>query len=675
MARKIGYLALLPLTVAAIWGSHVLAAGETTVAPDRLPEHCYSRLGSLSLRHPGVIGIAVSPTSSEAVSLGAGYLRAWDLATGDMRFEKKTADTLHPSFGNSILAFSSDGKRVFRGASFRGRTNVTVLDARTQNELTTFPTDDFCNHLCTAMAGQVLVGGGRRRGRITLWDLKNGQVIKTLDQGAPMDGMAPTPDGKTLVSAGGKGARSSIYIWDLQKGALLKKIAGNGLAFRSVAINPRGDTAVVSTSNGSVLVCDIKTGQILGTLPAPPKAARQAWFSRPDVPLVFEPGGDVLLVGGADGVIRGWDVARRKQTRTLSGHTDEVKALVLDVKGRSLISAGGDCTIRVWDLARGEEVAKCPGHGGPVSAVSFSPTNYDLVTGASGNELFQWTFPFRAPPRRLTCTPSEPPAAGQEITSISFSRKGDQMLTTAAQGPALLWDNKTHTVVRRFRAETESGYWAGHLWPEHGEALARTGQGEPRLWRLDDGAASVLKTVPGKDVKEMVLSADGRFLGIGVAPAQPKGVRRPPLPGHIQVVEPQAAKVLMEVKDVRWKCLSLAADGSLLAFVAPDPGYTGDRIHLWCVRKGNEVNRFPLPVAYAHVPAICFSPRKDLLACATDGGDVVLIDLRVGKTIGALPHRYVTCISFSHDGKFLASGSGDTTILIWDVERFRANKK
>src|SRR5262249_38218055 len=65
---------------------------------------------------------------------------------------------------------------------------------------------------------------------------------------------------------------------------------------------------------------------------------------------------------------------------------------------------------------------------------------------------------------------------------------------------------------------------------------------------------------------------------------------------------------------------------------------------------------------------LALSPDGALLAQA-DGTGVRVWDLEVNKELGRLAGHQgaVTALAFSPDGRRLATGSSDTTVLVWDV--------
>src|SRR5262249_49169693 len=57
-----------------------------------------------------------------------------------------------------------------------------------------------------------------------------------------------------------------------------------------------------------------------------------------------------------ENVIRIWDVASGKNTKTLKGHAGAVGAIAFLPGGKQLISGANDRTIRVWDIDKEKEV-------------------------------------------------------------------------------------------------------------------------------------------------------------------------------------------------------------------------------------------------------------------------------------------------------------------------------
>jgi len=101
-------------------------------------------------------------------------------------------------------------------------------------------------------------------------------------------------------------------------------------------------------------------------------------------------------------------------------------------------------------------------------------------------------------------------------------------------------------------------------------------------------------------------------------------------------------------------------------------------IALWDAKTGQKTRTlFKGSFGENSPTAIAISPGGGLLAVAKGFGEALnfaqvdLLDLRSGETIGTLKggHRKpISVLTFSDDGRLLASGSSDTTTVIWNVE-------
>ena len=175
--------------------------------------------------------------------------------------------------------------------------------------------------------------------------------------------MAMTPDGRKVVTADWNGA---VGAWDNtgKKPVLSRTTATQGGLIQSVAITANGETAICGSRDGTILVLDTASGQVVRRLTAHPGGVRSVAMSRD---------GKQLASGGADKTVKIWDLAGGTCLRTLTGHERPVNCVAFSSDGSRLVSGGADKKIIIWDIGSGRPLKILEGSPGPVYAACFAP--------------------------------------------------------------------------------------------------------------------------------------------------------------------------------------------------------------------------------------------------------------------------------------------------------------
>jgi WD40 repeat protein len=107
--------------------------------------------------------------------------------------------------------------------------------------------------------------------------------------------------------------------------------------------------------------------------------------------VAFSPDGLTLASGGADRLVRMWDIETGRLLRSLRGHTNDVRAIVFTPDGHTLATGSEDRTIRLWNGMTGEPTKLLfTRYDHNVCSLSLSPDGLMLARGSHNKDIKIW---------------------------------------------------------------------------------------------------------------------------------------------------------------------------------------------------------------------------------------------------------------------------------------------
>ena len=365
-----------------------------------------------------------------------GRIKLWDTRTGEqVRTLEGHSHTV------DCVAFSPDGDMLASGGGWPDDT-VRFWNTRTGEE----------NRILEGHTGGVnsiafSPDGGRlasaSRGSIRLWDTCTGEQLRTLVH--TVWRFAFSPDGKTLAV----GRAGAIEIWDAHSGEKLRTLPG--LTGSVLAFSPDGTTLAIRRGHHSILLCNVRSGEVLQTLEAHTDHAVSAAFS---------PDGKLFASGWPheDIILRLWDVRTGNLLRVISSDEEYVQAVAFSPDGRSVFTGSLYSGIEVWDVHTGELLHTLNTPTGSVgepsgnTAIAFSPDGTRFASESGRLTVRVWDTRTREVLHTLTGHGSSA-AAG----ALSFSSDGE-ILATGGDDTIRLWDVRTGALLWKFEGHTSSIY-------------------------------------------------------------------------------------------------------------------------------------------------------------------------------------------------------------------------
>jgi WD40 repeat protein len=575
--------------------------------------------------------------------------------------------------------------------------------------------------------------GGRR---VTVWDVDTGERIfrRTCTEQRQVGFGALSPDGRLLALLeyeNNADYQQALRIFDLKTGRM-REIGKVEYNVYRVHFSADGSRAVVSQtsskiSGGSTLACfDVAAGKELWRLP------------RKGIDYTFSPDGKTVLLGGMDqrsmqiietdpdsgkpaesvapfasahpndrmviapdnrtvvishfGEIVLWDLHTHKEIRRLTlpktngrGYGPELGAISAD--SRTLITNMGH--LQRWDLTTSKPFFVAPPDdslGGPIERIAFLPGGkevfasswclnsgrWNVATGElSGLTQFKRIHPLIETPNGL-----------REVYINSYKSPYEATIIDPTAGKLLdtvRWTDPKEVGINGLRA---------CMLTADGKTLLTVHGDEPRVERARNyvTACDVVSgrrlsrfSVPGNAYyprspfspcgRWAVLGAKVYHVGTGTELFAPAGE-----PGERLVPSDRQANGPV------W----FSADGRLLAGFLRKEGEksaANDTLAVWELASGRMLARFPKA---GFVAQVAFGSDGRTLA-RLDGRAVQLDDLLTGERLAEFAAPDVTCdliergcatqtLVFAPDGRTLATGHQDGTILLWRVPQPREDR-
>lgn len=610
---------------------------------------CEQDLFTLKDHIAPVMGVAFSHDGRKIASVAGHWFTS---KPGEVRvWDAATGAPLWSGSGHTSpvmsVAFSPDGKYLATsGVTWGpGSGQIMIWDAATGKSLQTLSNPAGYFSLAYTPDGRLLAAGGAD-GKILLCDPATGKQMGMLhEHKAGVFGVAFSPDGGRLASVSWDG---TARIWELSSRKVLHVLSGP-IDLRSVDFSPDGKRLITASYDHSAKIWDASNGQLLRTY----------WgHSAPLLKATFSPDGRHVLSADAAGHVQIWEARTGRVIQTVRGHTGSVSSATFSPEGRRLATAGVDRTVRVWDFTRDQESFVLDRTTSTRNVV-FSPdgrylaaAGYRHSSGAVERRVRVWSVEDSMRPRSWI-------GHRDWVTSVAFDPESKILASGSADRSVRLWDVATGKTRRRLTGHEDT--ITGVSFSPDGKRLASASLDKTiRVWDLESGqpVSPILKH-PYR-VHDVVYSRDGhRVVGVGET-------------GMIVVWETQTGKEVFRLRghqDAVERAL-YSPDGRFLVTAGRDR-----TVLVWDLTieptAGQEIVPFKSllgPSETERITGLSFSMDGRRLASSGRDHTIRIWDLASGQeTLTLRGHsNYVNGVAFSPDGRLLVSASPED-VRIWDA--------
>lgn len=543
-----------------------------------------------------------------ASSHGRSAIYTWhtDIDEPILRFSIDAEDTKGHSFP---ICFSSNGNLLAYVSSVFPQATITISDVDTGEHITAFscPAPLGFQGLVFSPCGQYLASA-HRNGDVQVCNVHNAtsEIVHTVS-GVTSVKLAYTPDGTLRVAEVHKG---KVVIWDAVQREKLDTLEVEGRRSICRFSNDGTHFATANSREFRVWTSD-KSIRVMPMPDAHTSIVRWLRFSQQEKTLISGHSGHYTLF---------WSVVNHQTQRIFRPDTEEyslgLRSALSPCEEFFAAAVFGsrhstDIVIVVWHITSGTLIAELTGPEKPVVQTAYSPTGDCLVGGSRSGELYVWDTQQWEKRHKLI-------GHTDEITSVVFHPDGKQLVTASHDRTARVWN-------------VENGEQVGSLPLDEllEDASLYKGRSQEIQQRID--------------WKQKLGTQQPTFVNVGNIKFSPCGTL---IAGRLS-------------RERRWKGIA-------------------NEIRLWDAATLETRMAILLPVDASRTYALAFSPCGRYLASGTwwrkglEQMSIHLWKVATGENI----HTFwghstdIHDLAFSLDGKLLASGSYDSTILLWDMESY-----
>jgi WD40 repeat protein len=646
---------------------------------DPLPPGAIARCGTMRLRHSNPrdgLDAAFAPDGKTFATKDADALRLWETKTGKLLWE--LAEKQGPQ-----MRFAKDGKYI---AVQGERGTVCVVDAATGKLRRRFSAGSSLIDL-SPDGKQLAISEGNDE--VTFWDPASGKRLLALGSRLrQLVGGVFSADATLFVTISDGGM---ICSWDTATGKLVQRLENALPKVRHSLLSQDGLlVAVMPWENGPISLWDSKTGEKRCALQQDEKEFRAPrYFSRDSRTLVT----NQRSPNGEDTVVSLWETGTGKLVRRLTFPEPHADVAVLSPDEQTLLTHN-DGIVHLWDAVTGKPRFQYPGHERIVWSLAFTRNENRLVSGAQDGDIRIWD---------AATGKSELAIKSHKWGVLSFALSQDDkaVLSGGYDGTVRLHELATAKQLWRFdigRPPEESKLFRVFV-PQVG--ISSDGQSAVAFsWDGIDQSASirVLDAATGKPLNRRSIDfipfrnakilPCARFIagirsfipGPGVSPADSKALEQQRDTSVVLLQEITSGREVFSVRlpDFSGPYHSFTPDGRMLVVttreLSPAEEYRTKKTTLRLVESasGKERLAIDLPVegsGFNLSRAVTVSNDCRTLAASRTDGIIQVWDIPSGKELlrrnGYASHAEV--LAFTPNGKSLASGHQDGTILIWDL--------
>ncbi len=400
----------------------------------------------------------------------------------------------------SSLAFSPDGALLLSAAN--GAPEIRVWRTNDQGLQDSLRVGNATYRRVTFGLDDTVIGTSRQFAPV--WHLAESgeRRLRLLEPQPFLDGETGLSMNRSRTRAAGRrDGSTAAAIWDLEKpaeGPIL--LSGHRGSIASLRFSDDGGQVVTASGDGSAILWDARTGKLLQRFVGHSGQLQDAIILKEN---------KRVLTNSRDGTARLWDVESGAEISVMKGKYAYLDVVITGDE-RYVVGLDDDRDAVVWRAADGT-VERTIAMPRGVETFKLTPDGRTLVVALDSGTMVLYGLADGKQLKRFSHHTSP-------IKDIDFSGDRRRMITTSADGLAVVWDLQTFESVSVLLSQVRDA-WGSSLDERGQRAVIAGGDGTVVVWRPDSGVvlrrASVADLKPHwvhanwKEDKLIVLGAEG----------------------------------------------------------------------------------------------------------------------------------------------------------------------
>lgn len=400
---------------------------------------------------------------------------------------------------------------------------------------------------------------------------------------------------------------------------------------------------------------------------------------------IYSPDGTKILTTSADHTAILWDAESGKLLSILDNHQDWISDGSFSADGKMIITASKDKTAKLWNAKTGGLIHDLHAHTDWLNSASFSFSGDRAVTASNDSSIIIWSTVTGKMIKKIK-------GHSGMVNTAFFNNKGSVILSASRDKTAKVWDAKTGKLLLNLTKHSKELFTAVYT-PDEKKIVTASIDKTVKIWDATSGKLLHDLSAFVSKVQPLVFSKNGKMILTPIASSKAVKIwdiesgeclfelqeEKPIMSANFnsddrlvvtgsvdntaKVWDPTSGRCLLTLKghsgdviDVRWsaddkKILTASLDNSVKVWDAE----TGKLLH---DLKGHT----------STVNTTTFSPDgSKIFTSAFLNGTAKIWDSQTGSLISSFNENTYSA-SFSNDGKFIATTSGNSFPKIWSTQ-------